>query len=223
MKKNLFFGLFATMMLLLTTACQKENDLLGNGEATISFEISTPQMATRAFSDGTTATQLQYAVYDANNERITRIAPDTTTINGSTQVNIQLAAGKTYKVLFWAANEDAPYTIDFENLKMNVNYTGAVSNDERRDAFYCYYEVTADRPKTENVTLTRPFAQLNIGTNDFDKLDGVSAEKTSVKVDVFSTLNFVDGSVEGQKDDQLFALKSGPSANEKFPVEGYDW
>ena len=223
MKKNLFFGLFATMMLLLTTACQKENDLLGNGEATISFEISTPQMATRAFSDGTTATQLQYAVYDANNERITRIAPATTTINGSTQVNIQLAAGKTYKVLFWAANEDAPYTIDFENLKMNVNYTGAVSNDERRDAFYCYYEVTADRTKTENVTLTRPFAQLNIGTNDFDKLDGVSAEKTSVKVDVFSTLNFVDGSVEGQKDDQLFALNAIPSANEKFPVDGYDY
>ena len=63
MKKNLFFGLFATMMLLLTTACQKENDLLGNGEATISFEISTPQMATRAFSDGTTATELKYAVY----------------------------------------------------------------------------------------------------------------------------------------------------------------
>ena len=59
MKKNLFFGLFATMVLLLTTACQKENDLLGNGEATISFEISTPQMATRAFSDGTLATQLQ--------------------------------------------------------------------------------------------------------------------------------------------------------------------
>ena len=223
MKKNLFFGLFATMVLLLTTACQKENDLLGNGEATISFEISTPQMATRAFSDGTTATQLQYAVYDANNERITRIAPATTTINGSTQVNIQLAAGKTYKVLFWAANEDAPYTIDFENLKMNVNYTGAVSNDERRDAFYCYYEVTADRTKTENVTLTRPFAQLNIGTNDFDKLDGVSAEKTSVKVDVFSTLNFVDGSVEGQKDDQLFALNAIPSANEKFPVDGYDY
>ncbi len=229
MKKNLFFGLFATMMLLLTTACQKENDLFGNGEATISFEISTPKMATRAFSDGTTATQLQYAVYDADNKRITRIAPATTTINGSTQVNIQLAAGKTYNVLFWAAAPDAPYELDFTNLKMNVVYADAetnykaLCNDERRDAFYCYYNVIADRTKTENVTLTRPFAQLNIGTNDFDKLDGVSSEKTSVKVDVFSTLNFVDGSVEGQKDDQLFALNAIPSADEKFPVDGYDY
>ena len=32
MRKNLLFGLFATMVLLLTTACQKENDLLGNGQ-----------------------------------------------------------------------------------------------------------------------------------------------------------------------------------------------
>ncbi|MBQ5775508.1 MAG: hypothetical protein IIW06_00695, partial [Bacteroidaceae bacterium] len=172
MKKNLFFGLFATMVLLLTTACQKENDLLGNGEATISFEISTPQMATRAFSDGATATQLQYAVYDADNKRIKRIAPATTTINGSTQVSIQLAAGKEYNVLFWAAAPDAPYELDFTNLKMNVVYADAetnykaLCNDERRDAFYCYYNVMADRTKTEKVTLRRPFAQLNIGTND---------------------------------------------------------
>ncbi|MBR5003097.1 MAG: hypothetical protein IKY13_06265, partial [Bacteroidaceae bacterium] len=229
MRKNLFFSLFATMVLLLTTACQKENDFLGNGEATISFEISTPQMATRAFSDGATATQLQYAVYDANNARIERIAPATTTINGSTQVNIQLAAGKTYNVLFWAANENAPYTIDFKNLQMNVSYTGAVSNDERRDAFYCYYEVTADRTKTEKVTLRRPFAQLNIGTNDLNKLDGVSAEKTSVKVDVYSALNLVDGNIVAESliEDQLFALNTRPvdtvAAVGEFPVAGYDY
>ena len=224
MKKNLFFGLFATMVLLLTTACQKENDLLGNGEATISFEISTPQMATRAFSDGTLATQLQYAVYDENNDRIERIDPVTTAIeNGRKRVDIQLAAGRTYHILFWAANEDAPYTIDFDNLQMNVDYTGAVSNDELRDAFYCYYTVTADYTKTKQVLLTRPFAQLNIGANDFERLDGVNVAKTGVKVDVFSTLNFVDGSVDGLVDNQEFALNTIPAAEEVFPVNGYKY
>ena len=67
MKKNFLFGLFATAMLLLTTACQKEADLgLNTGEdGLVTINLSTPEMATRTYSDGTMATRLQYAVYDA--------------------------------------------------------------------------------------------------------------------------------------------------------------
>ena len=60
MKKNFLFGLFATAMLLLTTACQKENDLVNGNEVMVNFEVSAPVIATRAdYSDGTTATKLQ--------------------------------------------------------------------------------------------------------------------------------------------------------------------
>ena len=71
MKKNFLFGLFATAMLLLTTACQKENDLVNGNEVMVNFEVSAPVIATRAdyaYSDGKTATKLQYAVYNSSKE-----------------------------------------------------------------------------------------------------------------------------------------------------------
>ena len=161
MRKNLLFGLFATMVLLLTTACQKENDFFGNGEATISFEISTPQMATRAFSDGTTATQLQYAVYDENGAFIGRLSPNAaesepveiTDFNGKRTINIQLAAGKKYNVLFWASAPNSPYSVDYETKVLSVDYTKTVCNCDANDAFYCYKSVTVDATKSEPVTL----------------------------------------------------------------------
>ena len=199
MKKNLFFGLFATMMLLLTTACQKENDLLGNGEATISFEISTPQMATRAFSDGTTATQLQYAVYDEQGNPIQRLSSDEAKFepvtiedfNGKRTINIQLAAGKKYNVLFWASAPNSPYSVNYTTKELSVDYTKTVCNSDANDAFYCYKSVTVDATKSEPVTLKRPFAQLNIGTNDLSVKNEVDVTKTGVKVKgIYRTFNF---------------------------------
>ena len=241
MRKNLLFGLFATMVLLLTTACQKENDLLGNGEATISFEISTPQMATRAFSDGNTATKLWYAVYHEVNGEMIRVREEESAqlTNKKAHVDVRLATGKSYYVLFWAQADNAPYKLDFINLKMNVVYAdaetnyNALCNDESRDAFYWFREVEVNGAATVGVTLTRPFAQLNIGTNDLDKLDGVSAEKTSVSVQgVYNTLNLVTGKVEGDAITANFALNDRPNKGlidsndenwETFPVAGYDY
>ena len=237
MKKNLFFGLFATMMLLLTTACQKENDLLGNGEATISFEISTPQMATRAFSDGTTATQLQYAVYDENGAFIGRLSPNAdefkpveiTDFNGKRTINIQLAAGKTYYVLFWASALNSPYSVDYETKVLSVDYANTVCNSDANDAFYCYKKVTVDAAKSEPVTLTRPFAQLNIGTNDLNKLDGVKADKTKVAVTgIYETLNLATKVLGGNINvERTFALNDRPASetfvNETFKTDGYEY
>ena len=69
--------------------------------ATVSFEVETPQIATRAYSDGTTATVLQYAVYDANGEIIDAFTKTAETINISKTVELQLTTGNTYSVLFW--------------------------------------------------------------------------------------------------------------------------
>ena len=71
MKKNLFFGLFATMVLLLTTGCQQD-EVFVDGNATVTFKVSTPEMVTRAYSDGTMAKNLKYHVYlDENGKEIT--------------------------------------------------------------------------------------------------------------------------------------------------------
>ena len=223
MKKNLFFGLFATMVLLLTTACQKENDLLGNGEATISFEISTPQMATRAFSDGTTATELKYAVYHKVGENFVLLRGENKAqLNGKkAHVDVQLATGKTYYVFFWAQHPDAPFEPDYDALTMKVNYGNC--NDENYDAFYWFDDVTVEGAATVDVTLTRPFAQLNIGTNDLTKIDDVSVANTAVTVkNVYDTFNFASGNVVGNAAEVIFAVNARP-ASEAFPVTGYEY
>ena len=232
MRKNLLFGLFATMVLLLTTACQKENDLLGNGEATISFEISTPQMATRAFSDGNTAKKLQYAVYDENGAFIGRLSPNAdefkpveiTDFNGKRTINIQLAAGKTYYVLFWASALNSPYSVDYKTKTLSVDYANTVCNSDANDAFYCYKKVTVDATKSEPVTLKRPFAQLNIGTNDLSVKNEVDVTKTGVKVKgIYNTFNLAENVLGGDiNTEYTFALAARPEG-ETFKVDGYEY
>ena len=65
MLKKFFYGMMAATM-LVATSCADDPMVDPAGEtSTVSFSISTPEIATRTFNDGTKATQLQYAVYDA--------------------------------------------------------------------------------------------------------------------------------------------------------------
>ena len=152
MKKKLFFAMAAGAM-LFATSCQNDLDVMGNvgDEALVSFTVTTPDMATRAYSDGLTATVLQYAVYDANGEILPQLTKTDATINGSTTVTLQLTTGNQYSVIFWAAAEGAPYTVDFTNKAMTVDYTTALSNDENRDAFYAYDTFTVTGVQTETI------------------------------------------------------------------------
>ncbi|MBQ2979575.1 MAG: hypothetical protein IJE18_05635 [Bacteroidaceae bacterium] len=231
MRKNLLFTALAATTLLLATSCQQDEVFVDGNEATVTFEVGTPEIATRAFSLGEKATKLQYAVYDAEFNYVDREGlHGTIDFNKQANVPLQLAAGKTYKVLFWADAygnaQDAPYTVDFAALKMNVNYTGAVCNDEGRDAFYNLVEVTVGQAnETKEVTLTRPFAQLNIGTDDLNKLDGVSADQTQVKVTVYDQLDLKTGFVTtgSTATAQTFTLADRPAETEAFPVDGYKY
>ena len=224
MKKSLIFSMFAATM-LLATSCQQDEVFVDNSGAVVTFEISTPEIATRAFSDGATATQLQYAVYDADLKLVDREGLKGTEQFNNKKANIQmdLAAGKTYNVLFWAAAPDAPYTIDYDKLVMSVSYEGAVSNAENRDAFYCFKNITVKQGnESVKVILTRPFAQLNIGTDDLEKLDGVSAQNTQVAVPVYSTLDLVNGTATGNVETETFAFAGRPQG-ETFPVADYEY
>ena len=149
MKKKLLFAMAAGAM-LFATSCQNDLDVMGNvgDEALVSFSITTPEMVTRAYSDGTTANVLEYAVYNAAGDRLTALGGEKA-INISTNVEIQLATGNTYTVLFWAANENAPYGVDFDAKTMTVDYTNAVSNDETRDAFFAKHTFTVTGTQTE--------------------------------------------------------------------------
>ena len=197
MKKKLLFGMMAA--LTLAASCQNDFDYVPTGEETaqVTFNVGAPEMATRAFSDGATATVLQYAVYNAEGNELTDLTVTDAEIHGSTTVNLQLTTGNTYSVIFWAAAENAPYTVDFDAKTMTVDYANAVSNDEKRDAFYAYHEFTVTGSQTETVYLKRPFAQLNIGTSDYTVAEaaGYAPAYSYVKVPVYNTLDLVEGKV----------------------------
>ena len=191
--------------------------------ATVSLEVSTPQIATRAYSDGTTATALQYAVYDAQGNIINDFTVTDETINIRKSVELQLTTGNTYSVLFWAAAPDAPYTVDLAAKTMTVDYDGVISNDETLDAFYKYYTFTVKGSQSEKIELKRPFAQLNIGTNDYEAsaIAGYVPTQSYVKVPVYSSLDLVSGAVSGQA--AVEYAYADFDVTEEFPVDGYQY
>ena len=212
--------------MMFAISCENELDLGTNvGEnAQVTFSVGTPEIATRAYSDGQTATVLQYAVYDAAGNELTDLTVTDAEIHGSTTVNLQLTTGNTYSVIFWAAAPNAPYTVDFAAKTMEVDYTNATSNDEARDAFYKYHTFTVTGAQTETIELRRPFAQLNIGTADYaaSTSAGYTPIRSAVTVkNIYSTLNLATGAVDGS-DEATFNF-ADIKKDETFPVAGYEY
>ena len=209
--------------MMFAASCEQQEFTPNLGsEATVSFNVATPQIAVKSYSDGTTATQLQYAVYNAAGEELTDLTVTDGEIHGSTTVNFQLTTGNTYSVIFWASAEGAPYTIDFATKTMTVDYNGAKCNDEARDAFYAYREFTVTGAQTETIELKRPFAQLNIGTADYaaSASAGYTPTQSAVKVSaVYSQLSLENGDVIGNPAEVTFA-EAEIKRNEEFPVAG---
>ena len=218
-------GLSAMAMLWATSCNDDLNVEYQAGEAApVAFSISAPEINTRAYSDGTTATVLQYAVYNDDGELLNDLTVTNGEIHGSTTVELMLTTGNTYSVVFWAAADGAPYTLDFAEKKMTVDYSKALSNDENRDAFYKWHTFTVSGAQTETIELRRPFAQLNVGTNDFaaSTSAGYTPTKSGVKVrNVYKTLSLADGKVADPVEVMMdyAALPKG----ETFPVAGYDY
>lgn len=224
MNKKLFFGMFAAATMLFATSCSNdEMDGLKGNESVVSFTLEQPGISTRAYSDGLKATNLTYAVYET--ESGTKV--DDGEIKGAfsgkqATVTFTLEPNKTYDFIFWADNENAPYTFNATDKTITVDYTGVISNDEERDAFYFVktgLEVL-EESVTETITLTRPFAQLNIGSIG-NEVIGFTPAKSKVSVsNVGNVLNLATGVVTGQAE-VPFGVAEFPQ-NEAFPVEGVD-
>jgi hypothetical protein len=85
---------------------------------------------------------------------------------------------------------------------LEVDYTGAVSSDENRDAFYFYDDFTVEAGMAPiSAELRRPFAQLNIGTNDLTASAnaGYTVTQAKVTVPVYTNLDFATGLASNQQ------------------------
>ena len=231
--KKILLGLSAFIMMFAASCEQQEFTPNLETEATVSFNVATPQIAVKSYSysDGTTATQLQYAVYAEDGTYLETLTGSATIINGSATVKLPLVTGNKYSVIFWADHQEAPYTVDFRAKTMTVDYTAVTSNNEKLDAFYKYHTFTVSGAQTESIELTRPFAQLNIGTADYaaSASAGYTPTQSSVTIkNLQNTLNFADGTVDGDGDEDEVAVavtfgSADIPSGETFPVAGYEY
>ena len=241
MKKSL---LFLASGALLMTSCSDDNTTMQapDGGGNVNFTVAMPAngYGSRVFADGYTATDLVYAVYDASNDAF--VSQGTATFaadSRETTVSLQLANGKGYKIAFFAhKNDHGVYTFDAENKAVNVDYTKMADyNATDYDAFYAVKEIVkVTGPINETVTLTRPLAQVNWGTNDlanefvtapdaYDKDTDNKAKNLVSKVEisgVYSAFDLLTGEVKGEAATVTFDEKARP-VGETFPVANYEY
>ncbi len=230
MKK--LFSILAMSAALFATACSQSEELVnvGSSGATVSITAQLPQIGSRVeFSDGLTATALSYAVY-ADNETAPLFDGTAAFENGSlsTTVDMELVTGRTYDILFWAQSPNATsYSVAFNGQTLTVDYTTMSANDENNDAFYYFLEdLTVEGAVNMPITLYRPFAQINLGTDDYDKAKkaGLTVGKTSmVATAVYNTLNLANGEVSGDAPISIAAGDAIDTTVEEYPVAPYQY
>ena len=234
--KKILFGMLAAAAVLFTSCSQDDFQPALNGdEATVTINLTTPQIASRAYSDGTTATHLQYALYDVSSGTAKRLDKYTVTndeINISKNISFKLVNGHTYRFVFWASapNADGPYSVEFADdaATFSIDYENYAdffkANLEDLDAFFVCEDlkVTGDVQKT--FELRRPFAQINVGTSDYDdaaEVDYVPALSKMVVKNLYSTLDLFTGKASDEV--EMTYNYNVINRNEQFPVSGHEY
>lgn len=173
MKKVL--TILAVAAALAAVSCTKELERSAADSSTVTFTVDAGQISTRAVS-GThgTANRLQVGVYlkvdGETYSYIQAISQSNTVSEWPTVVSLELARNETYKIVFWADEGENAYTINWTNGTVAESATnladGIAGNATNRDAYYKLVEITPSGSTGESITLVRPLAQVNVGTND---------------------------------------------------------
>ena len=128
----------ATLLALLLMACEQDNIITQQPqtevEVTFNFEFEDVAV-TRAISDGTTADELMYAIFNADNNELVISKTTKTNASGATTssgitTRMTLTEGLTYKAVFWLqSSQTDAYTVTEDMTGAQVaNYavTGTV-------------------------------------------------------------------------------------------------
>ncbi len=234
---------------LFAAACSSEEIITTvdfDNEAQVTLTAQLPSnIDTRAYSDGLTATYLTYAVYmkgDENSKTLVTSCKQASKFSDRTcTVTLSLAKGKDYEIVFWAdaGPANSPYTITIgeESTTIAMDYsddnTTIEANNEYRDAFHGLLTLeNVTGAFSETVNLYRPFAQLNIGTDDLDapmiaKIANIADIEFSVTIPAGLPTTFClnDSTTSDVTNNAITFTKLGvPAVSDgTFPVEGYSY
>ena len=164
----------------------KENDKKP-GEYEIDRFYHPENAATRETENEVLYKELPYELEEHSKDFLVRLLPDP-----------DAKEGQKYKILCWAQYtvEDkgkfvSPYYDISKFPKVTMKSGQGViitNNDEYRDAFFAMKDfTTADLGSNVRVTLTRPFAQINIGTSGWD-YEGLASIEPDLHIIKFSKI-----------------------------------
>ncbi|MCC8037530.1 MAG: hypothetical protein LIP02_05245 [Bacteroidales bacterium] len=185
----------------------------------------------RVYSDGKTATDFYYAVYEettSGDACIIEKTQGTSFSNLTTTLSLQLVTGKTYKMVFWAQSPNATKLFDVASdlSTITVNYSEIANlNVEDTDAFWCMKEVPVTGSSSVTAELKRPFAQINVGTSDINvpALAGKEISTEMVVNGVYTQYNLLTGDVlDTTPTEVTFAKTLRPNQDKVVGADGYE-
>ena len=204
--KNYNKILLALAALFFVTSCALEEMSFMSGpeeggEVVMTFKpkFEDFESVTKAIGKGERVDELLVQVYE--NGGSAPICSEVYEKEDWDDIDIPFYYGKKYQVYFWAYDSDLnPYVIGEDGLKdgVSVEYPdGALAYDalEILDAFYAVKDVdlsTNDDTRV-NVSLTRPFAQVNLVA---DKAELLNAKATKVEFEINAANSFVPGAAD---------------------------
>ena len=227
MKKNLFMSMLAMAGMLFATSCSQDellNEPSTGDYVNAKFTIGTTDgIGTRAavnVGEGTTVNYVACAVYDAKGVEMDELRQYVPISDKKAEYSIRLVKGQEYRIAFFAYYGDDKGSSDYYDMTKLTAITikEADSNIEYRDAFTNYVNVTANESMTaieKDVTLYRPFAQLNLGSYAEDveaaRQAGVEVTKSKITVsNVYTTFNAYDNEVAGETSEVTFLMNEIP-------------
>lgn len=205
MKKFLLY-VSAVSAMMLAGSCQKEAvEPVSEGEASVKFSIALPEgLQTKAMSQAESTDIVYYEIWNSDWSRQlypveevgVQSAYASAVVDGcKATINLKLISDQTYNFIFWAQNEacGAYDVTELKNVGVNYDVIGAEGNQDKFDAFYAVETIRVEGPINKTITLYRPFAQLNFGTDEMTTTFGdIVVTDTKIQVSglatVFNTL-----------------------------------
>ncbi|MCM1370103.1 MAG: right-handed parallel beta-helix repeat-containing protein [Candidatus Amulumruptor caecigallinarius] len=238
--KQLTLPAAAGLLMVGMISCASDNPSMPDNDGNVKFTAklaNVPQ--TRAFGQGDQAVDLTVLVYsyDTRLQKYNYLISRTATFhNLQATVDVPLVDGMKYDIVFFASRGNSVYSLDAEKGTMQIDYSKMNLYNEAGEKYYdddCFYKVLKDYTVSgdENVTLTRPVAQINIGANDQEKAIAAADGKfkngivSRVTLPVYSKMDLLSGKAMGTCEQVGFTKKeyNDALANEGFVVDGYKY
>ena len=229
----------ALAAILLGSSCQQEFTDNAESASTITYSVEIPDVAaTKTLGGGTNINNLVYSVYKtdaesleaaitsmSSNKLVYRSNPKasnqtTAFSDGKAHVTIELINDQKYIILFWAqVDEEWISGTDFDLT--NVVYPDELdANDDKYSAFSgVSYIAKVKGTRNASVTLSRPFAQVNIASV---APKGYTVNVTSSSVKIYGaaeSFNVATQTASEDVTDVVFGDATTPSGpfNDTYP------